>query len=158
MPLRESLKNTLTRLRLRGNQAGSQDESSTPQADQTRIKQEVLEDLLRENSIPSFKHAPLDPARKSIRVLEVLDDPVVIQRKLWETFLLSEHTAVCQSLTFVVLRLPPTASWSMDFPSKSALIYGISSGRLAAERIPALSGLMRSASILIDPESNTSET
>ena len=155
MPLKESLKNTLTRLRLRGNQAGSQDESSTSQADQTQIKQRVLEDLLRENSIRSFKHAPLDPARKSIRVLEVLDDPVVIQCKLWETFLLSEHTAV----SYVCGTSRPTNSILVNGFSlkiRSNLWDFLQETR--RRRIPALSGLMRSASILIDPESNTLET
>ena len=84
---------------------------SQPPPDAT-AKRQLLEELLDADEIPPFVHQPLSRVRKSIRVLEVLDDPDVVQCKVWETFLRSNYTAV-------------SYMWGPSFPTKSILINGL---------------------------------
>ena len=84
---------------------------SEPPPDAT-AKRQLLEELLEADEVPPFIHQPLSRARKSIRVFEVLDDPDVVQCKVWETFLRSDYTAV-------------SYMWGPSFPTKSILINGL---------------------------------
>lgn len=89
----------------------SRDQQARHPPDAT-VKRQLLEDLLEADEIPPFIHQPLSRARKSIRGLEVLDDPNVIQCKVWETYLRSDYTA----LSYMC---------GPSIPQKSILINGL---------------------------------